>query len=223
MCAETSMAQRKTISIALIGAGRVGSALAGALSRAGHAVTLAVHDARSDSVQSLLAGHPELKAQPMPAAVAEAKVVFVSVPFGALEDALGRAGSLADKILVDCTNPVGRDQSHGLNSELSGGEYVQSLAPGARVVKAFNTYGFENLADSTYPDYGSLRPAMFLAGNDPAAKLVVAGLCEDLGWQPIDTGGLAMSLHLEHMALLWIKMARVQGHGAGFVWARLQR
>jgi len=44
-----------------------------------------------------------------------------------------------------------------------------------------------------------------------------------LGWEPVDTGNLATSLHLEHMTLLWIKMARVQGLGAGFVWARLTR
>jgi hypothetical protein len=39
----------------------------------------------------------------------------------------------------------------------------------------------------------------------------------------VDTGPIAMSLHLEHMTLLWIKMARVQGAGAGFVWAQLLR
>jgi 8-hydroxy-5-deazaflavin:NADPH oxidoreductase len=64
---------------------------------------------------------------------------------------------------------------------------------------------------------------MLIAGNDLAAKSVVAGFCEQLGWESIDTGDLAMSLHLEHMALLWIKMARVQGVGSGFVWAKLQR
>jgi predicted dinucleotide-binding enzyme len=44
-----------------------------------------------------------------------------------------------------------------------------------------------------------------------------------MGWEPVDTGKLSASLHLEHITLLWIKMARVQGLGAGFVWAKLQR
>jgi hypothetical protein len=34
---------------------------------------------------------------------------------------------------------------------------------------------------------------------------------------------LSSALHLEHMTLLWIKMGRVQGKGANFVWAMLER
>lgn len=44
-----------------------------------------------------------------------------------------------------------------------------------------------------------------------------------LRWRAVDTGPLSSSLHLEHMTLLWIKMGRVQGKGAGFVWAMLER
>ena len=51
----------------------------------------------------------------------------------------------------------------------------------------------------------------------------IATLCQELGLEVVDTGPIAMSLHLEHMTLLWIKMARVQGAGAGFVWAQLLR
>jgi hypothetical protein len=64
---------------------------------------------------------------------------------------------------------------------------------------------------------------MLIAGNDATAKQVISNLCLEMSWEPVDTGNLAMSLHLEHMTLLWIKMARVQGLGPGFVWARLQR
>lgn len=78
------------------------------------------------------------------------------------------------------------------------------------------SFAFE---DIVYPNYGDLKPAMLIAGNDASAKAVVADLCQQLGWEPIETGDLAMSLHLEHMTLLWIKMAQVQGWGSGFVWA----
>jgi 8-hydroxy-5-deazaflavin:NADPH oxidoreductase len=64
---------------------------------------------------------------------------------------------------------------------------------------------------------------MLIAGNDTTAKQVVSTLCKQLGWEAIDTGNLSMSLHLEHMTLLWIQMARVQGWGANFVWAMLKR
>jgi predicted dinucleotide-binding enzyme len=70
---------------------------------------------------------------------------------------------------------------------------------------------------------GDLKPAMLIAGNDVDAKQTVSALCEQMGWMPVDTGDISMSLHLEHMTLLWIKMGRVQGRGAGFVWAMLTR
>ncbi|MFO0051178.1 MAG: NADPH-dependent F420 reductase, partial [Pseudanabaena sp.] len=122
-----------------------------------------------------------------------------------------------------CPNPVGANFSQGLQSQSSGSETVQEVVPHAHGVKAFTIYGFENFEDSTYAGYGDLKPAMLIAGNDTSAKELVMSLCTELGWEPVDTGNLAMSLHLEHMTLLWIKMARVQGKGAGFVWAMLQR
>ena len=64
---------------------------------------------------------------------------------------------------------------------------------------------------------------MLIAGDDPAAKQNVSKLAEELGWQPIDAGPLSSALHLEHMTLLWIKMARVAGRGPNFVWAMLER
>jgi predicted dinucleotide-binding enzyme len=156
-------------------------------------------------------------------AIATAEIVFLATPFSANQTALAEAGDLSGKILVDCTNPVGAGFTHGLNNEQSGGEFVQNLVPNAKVVKAFTIYGFENFENNTYPGYGDLKPAMLIAGNDPDAKQVVANLCIEMGWEPVDTGNLAMSLHLEHMTLLWIKMARLQGLGSGFVWAKLQR
>lgn len=156
-------------------------------------------------------------------AIATAEIVFLATPFSANQTALAEAGDLSGKILVDCTNPVGAGFTHGLNNEQSGGEFVQNLVPNAKVVKAFTIYGFENFENNTYPGYGDLKPAMLIAGNDPDAKQVVANLCIEMGWEPVDTRNLAMSLHLEHMTLLWIKMARLQGLGSGFVWAKLQR
>jgi predicted dinucleotide-binding enzyme len=125
--------------------------------------------------------------------------------------------------LVDCTNPVGAGLSHGLGSAASGAEAVAEIASGARVVKAFTIYGFENFENTRYPGYGALRPAMLIAGDDAEAKSTVAGLCADIGFDAVDCGPLANSLHLEHMTLLWIKMARAQGDGADFVWGRLRR
>jgi len=209
--------------IAFIGIGNVGSALANGLTAAGHEVTIAARDLNSDSVRAAQAKNPALKAEPVGQAVSGADVIFLATPFQANERALRAAGPLAGKVVVDCTNPIGPGLVHGLDNEISGGEYVQNLVPQARVVKAFTVYGYENFEDSAYPGYGDLKPAMLIAGNDPDAKRAVSTLCEQLGWEPVDTGDITMSLHLEHFTLLWVKMGRVQGRGPGFVWAMLTR
>jgi len=208
--------------IAFIGIGQVGSALAGRLVTLGYAVTIAARDANSDSVKAAIAKAPLLQVADPQTAVADADVVFLATPFAANAAALAEV-NLAGKVLVDCTNPVGADLSHGLRSERSGAEVVQELAPDAKVVKAFTIYGFENFEDNDYSNYGDMEPAMLIAGNDAIAKQTVAKLCQEMGWEPVDVGSLAMSLHLEHMTLLWIQMARVQGMGAGFVWAMLRK
>lgn len=210
-------------SIAFLGIGQVGGALAAALVGLSHRVVVAARDPGSDTVRAALARIPGLVVQPKREAIAAAGIVFLATPFNAAEAALADAGDLAGKILVDCTNPVGPGLTHGLRSERSGAEVIQAAAPGARVVKAFTIYGFENFEISAYPGYGELAPAMLLAGDDASAKAGVGALCRELGWEPVDTGPLANSLHLEHLTLLWIKMARVQGAGPDFVWAMLRR
>jgi hypothetical protein len=210
------------MNIAFIGIGQVGGALAGNLLKAGHHVTIAARDVQSDSVRKAQEAHPGLQALPAADALRTAEVVFLATPYQASADALAGL-NLTGKVLVDCTNPVGPGLTHGLQSRTSGAEEVQRLAPGAKVVKAFTIYGFENVQNSSYPGYGNVKPAMLIAGDDAPAKATVGKLCEDLGWRPVDVGPLSSSLHLEHMTLLWIKMGRVQGKGANFVWAMLER
>ncbi len=210
--------------IAFIGTGNVGAPLADRLQKLGHQVFIAARNPESKSVLEAFKRNSELIVKSLIEAVQEAEIVFLATPFNAIETALAPVKSLLDgKILVDCTNPVGANLSHGLQSQISGSETVQEFVPNAHVVKAFTIYGFENFEDSTYAGYGDLKPAMLIAGNNQTAKEMVSSLCSQLGWEPVDTGKLSMSLHLEHMTLLWIQMARVQGKGSGFVWAMLQR
>lgn len=211
------------MNITFIGFGNVGAPLADHLQRRGHRVTLAARDPGSDAVRKAQARNPALKAVPPESAVREAEVVFLATPFAANAQIVPPlAEALAGKVLVDCTNPVGPGLSHGLNSTQSGSQALQALAPQAQVVKAFTIYGCENFEDSAYPGYG-VKPAMFFCGGDAAAKATVAGLIEQLGWAPLDVGGLEQALHLEHMTLLWVRLVRVQGHSPNLVWAALTR
>lgn len=215
------------MNITFLGIGNVGGALAGHLVTLNHSVTIAARNPDSDSVKVAQANNPSLVAKPIFEAICEADVIFLATPYEMNEAALKSAGDLSGKILVDCTNPVGPGLTHGLNSTISGAETVQKRVPEAKVVKAFTVYGFENFQDTHYPGYQNgdqdLKPAMFIAGDDSAAKAMIGELSKQLGWETVDTGDLSMSLHLEHMTLLWIKMARIQGQGAGFTWAKLSR
>jgi predicted dinucleotide-binding enzyme len=117
-------------------------------------------------------------------------VVLLAVPWH-LEAALPAADVLRNKIVMDAMNPY--DPAGGF-FDLGGStssEIVLQRMPGARLVKAFNTIYYEHLAnrgrkDSPLED----RHAIYLAGDDQEAKEIVAGLIRDIGFAPVDTGGL---------------------------------
>jgi predicted dinucleotide-binding enzyme len=211
------------MNITFIGYGNVGAPLADHLQHLGHTVTLAARDPKSDAVRKAQARNAALRAVMPKPAVLEADVVFLATPFAAQADVVTPlADALAGKVLVDCTNPVGPGLGHGLNSTQSGAQALQALAPRAKVVKAFTIYGFENFENNAYPGY-NVKPMMMFCGADAEAKNVVAGLIGQLGWEPVDVGGLEQALHLEHMTLLWVRMVRVMGHSPHVVWAALKR
>lgn len=209
--------------IAFIGSGNVGAPLANHLQRLGHEVVVATDRPDSQSVQQLLHINPNIRVAAAKSAVAEAEVVFLATPFTANQEALSAvAEQLKGKIIVDCTNPVGANLSHGLNNVQSGSQQVQQIAADSYVIKAFSVYGFENFEDNAFPQY-NVKPAMFFCGDHDASKQVVAQLIEEMGWDPLDVGGLEQSLHLEHMTLMWVRMVRLNGASPHMVWAALYR
>jgi predicted dinucleotide-binding enzyme len=82
-------------------------------------------------------------------------------------------------------------------------EAILLLAPGIRVVKAFNTVFAGRLND---PVVDGVPLDGFYAGDDPAAKRVVADLLAEMGFRPIDTGELLTARVLELMAFLNIDL-----------------
>ncbi len=211
------------MNIAFIGAGRVGAPLALHLVARDHQVTLAQASEGSESIQRARARDERIRVAEPKAAVAAADVVFLATPFQANEAAVkGVQAELVGKILVDCTNPVGPGLSHGLASAKSGSQLLAEWLPATHVVKAFTIYGFENFEDPVYPGY-AIKPAMLFCGSDAGAKQSVAKLITDVGFEPVDVGGLEQALHLEHMTLMWVRMVRAHGQSPNLVWAALRR
>jgi 8-hydroxy-5-deazaflavin:NADPH oxidoreductase len=206
------------MNIVVVGAGNVGRALGDGWRKAGHKVTLAVRDPAEGKVT-------ELKEQGFDVAATtdatnKGDVIVLSVPWPALAGVVRSLGALTGKIVVDATNPLAPDMSLAVGHNDSAGETVARLTPGARVVKAFNTTGADNMADSGYAGGKLIMP---IACDDADAKTAVMSLARELGFEPIDTGPLAMSRYLEPMAMVWIKLAIAQKMGRNFGFALVRR
>ena len=195
--------------IAIIGAGNVGGTLGRRWSSLGLEVLFGVRDPAREKYQSLLTqtgGQAKLVGNSQ--AVAAADVVVISTPWPSTQEALVECGPLAGKVLIDTTNPLGADLRLTVGHTDSGGEQVARWAVGARVVKAFNTTGFNIMGD---PIVAGRHAVMFVAGDDPAAKSIVLDLASKLGFEAIDAGPLSSARMLEPLAQLWIHCAYRQG------------
>jgi hypothetical protein len=209
--------------IAVIGHGNVGRTLGVTWATRGHKVTFGVRDPGKPEVQHLLEAEPGVQALPLREAVDEAEVVCLAMPFPAALEFGAVVGDLAGKVVVDCTNPIGPGLVLAVGHHSSGAEEIARTLPAARVVKAFNSTGWENMADSAYPGYGGLRPVMPVCGDDADARRVVCRLAEDLGFEAWDWGPLTGARYLEPLAMLWIVPARAGGVGPDFAFALLKR
>jgi len=206
------------MNIVIVGAGNVGRALAAGWRRAGHKVTLAVRNPDDGKTADLRREGFAVVA--LDAAANAGEVIVLAVPWNAMRAAIQALGPLAGKIIVDATNPLTANFELAVGHTDSAGETVARASPGARVVKAFNTTGANNMADSRY---GGGKLMMPIAGDDAAAKQTVMELASDLGFEPVDAGPLAMSRYIEPMAMVWIKLAIVQKQGRDFGFALLRR
>jgi hypothetical protein len=141
-------------------------------------------------------------------------VAVLATPYSSAEAAIAACGDLRGKIVVDCTNPVAPDLSGlTIGHSDSAGEAVARWAKGAKVIKALNTRGSGNMLN---PRYGNETLSMFFCGDDADAKKLVTGLIAELGFEPVDAGGLTQARYLEPLAMLWISMAYRYGNGPDF-------
>jgi 8-hydroxy-5-deazaflavin:NADPH oxidoreductase len=201
--------------IGILGAGNIGGNLGKGWAAAGHEIVFGVRDPQSEkTTAAIAAAGPNARATSMREAVEFGEVVALAVPWQAVADALAEAGDLGGKTLIDCTNRLG---PLAPGSAASSSEDVARLAPSARVVKAFNTFGYESLAD---PRYGALVATAFIAGDDERAKSTVARLAQDLGFEVEDAGPLANAALLESLTRLWIQLARTHGRTIAFALLR---
>ncbi|MFE9726795.1 NADPH-dependent F420 reductase [Streptomyces sp. NPDC005794] len=202
-------------SIGILGAGRVGSNLAGKLAAAGHHVILGRRSPGERTAVPTGDVDPRISFSDQRAAARTADIVINATPGdSALERLTGLRAELAGKILVDVSNAT-RDAG-GLPGDLcypgsSLAEQLQATLPDTRVVKTLNTMLFMVM---TAPDILATPPTVYVSGDDAHAKRTVTGLLGDLGWQPAwieDLGDVTTARATEAMILVVPHILRRHG------------
>ena len=194
--------------IAILGAGNVGGGLGRAFGAAGHDVLFGVRDPESTKTLAALADIPDAVAAAPAAAVEGADVVVFALRPVAIAATVAELPSMAGRIVIDAMNRF--------DAEVTAQSTTQDLArllPGAKLAKAFNTIGFENLRSAAVR---SIPAAMFVAGDDEDAKRVAMDLAAQIGFQPEDAGGMANTKVLEEMVKVWMALAQTHGRTVAF-------
>jgi hypothetical protein len=136
-------------------------------------------------------------------AAAFGEVVVLALPGAAVKDFVStHAEALAGKMIIDTTNNVRQAPMNLL-------AFLAEKAPGARLVRAFNTLGWENFAD---PQIGGMQIDLFFCG-DPVARPAAEQLIAEIGLRPVYIGGIDQAAALDGMTRVWFALALGQGYG----------
>lgn len=202
-----------SITLGILGAGRVGSAIATGFAATAHAVIVGTRDGVRPADWKgpetvVFADHRDT--------ARGADVVFHATPGDTAVQRLGALRTeLAGKVLVDVSNalrPPHDDEPETLiypNSSLA--EHLQQALPDTSVVKALNTMMSTVM---TNPKVLGAPPSVFLSGNDEQAKWTVAGLLGEVGWQEdwiVDLGDVRTARGPEAFLLFVPQIIRIRG------------
>jgi predicted dinucleotide-binding enzyme len=195
--------------VTVIGAGNMGSAFVKQLTLAGHQVSVA--SSSGSKAAAVAAANPGARAVDVANSATDADAVVLATGFADAAAALKAVGNLQGKVVIDITNPLTADyMGLTLGHSISAAEEIAKSAPGAEVVKGFNTLFAQVLADGA--DFANGQKAsVFVASDSARAKQVATTLAQSMGFEVVDAGGLKNARYLEPLAALNIYL----GYGAG--------
>jgi 8-hydroxy-5-deazaflavin:NADPH oxidoreductase len=192
-----------TDSVGIVGAGRLGQAMARTALRAGRRVVIA-NSRGPESLASVVSELGDGVSAGTAEEAATAGVVVIAVPWDRVPAAV-QGLEWNGGIVIDATNDWAADDLNGRTSS----ELVADLVSGARVVKAANTLAAEVLAAD--PHEGGGRRVIFISGDDADAKAEAVALFQDAGFAAIDLGDLATGGAMQqiHHPLAGINLIRL--------------
>lgn len=188
-----AFAQAKPMKIGIIGSGRIGSTFGGLWVKAGHEVMFSDRDPEAVK-RAVEAAGSRARGGSVPEAVAFGDAVLIAVPYAALPAIQKQAGDgLKGKVVIDPNNPVpARDGEIAVQAKEKGAALsTAALLPGARIVRAFNSWGYALMAREA--NRAAPRMAIPVAADDPAALKLGMQLVSDAGFDPVAAGSLADS------------------------------
>lgn len=190
--------------IAIVGAGSIGGALGAKWAAAGHSVVFGVRDPQSPKARAALsAAGPGAAVTSIAEAIGGAEVVLLSLPGAAVAAFAGEHGAALDGALViDATNQFGQPVMNGIAA-------IQAAAPGARVVRAFNSLGWENFAE---PLIDGVQVDLLYCAPAGEAQAIAERLIADVGLRPVRVGDLAQAPLVDSIGALWGALVFGQGH-----------
>jgi len=198
--------------VTIIGTGNMARGIGARLVAGGHRVTvLGKEPGDAEAVVKELGGDGAAQAGRSGEPIADG-VVVLAVYYPDAKAAVEQyRGGLSGKVLIDITNPVNETLDGVVTPpDGSAAQELAASAPGARVVKAFNTTFAGTLIDGQVAG----QPLdVFLAGDDEEAKARVSKLVEDGGLRPIDAGPLRRARELEAAGLVHMSVQNTLGTG----------
>lgn len=198
----------KNLKIGILGSGIVGQVLGSAFLKEGHEVMLGTRNTSKEQVVKWKNENQGGQIGNFAETAVFGELLVLAVEGDAAEEVVRQSGidNLDGKTVIDTTNPIAKEPPENgvlryfTNTNESLLEKIQHLAPGAKMVKAFNSVGN---AAMYKPDFGGIKPSMFICGNDDDAKQTVTGVLEAFGWETEDMGKIEAARAIEPLCMLW--------------------
>lgn len=198
--------------IGILGSGLMGAKLGTLWARCGHDVTFAY--ARSATKLERLAREADAASGSVAKAVRDADAVLLAVHWSRIGDVLEQAGDLSGQVVMNCCVPL--DESNTdivVGTTTSGAEELAKLRPRTRWVSCFNTSPSESFSGVFARKDKAPRPHLLVYGDDAGAKDIAKGLIRDIGFEPLEAGGLRTARFVEPFAMVTAELAYGQPGG----------
>lgn len=198
----------RNLKVGVLGSGVVGQVLAKAFLDEGNQVMLGSRNTTKDQMLQWKQDNPKGNIGTYADTAAFGDVIVLATKGSVIEEVLNQAGidHFTNKTVIDTTNPIADEPPVNgvlkfftdLNQSLM--ERIQLHIPKAHVVKAFNSVGNGLMYR---PDFGTLKPSMFICGNNEEAKATVTTILEQFGWETEDMGTAEAARAIEPLCILW--------------------